>query len=125
MRARVLPIARTISIALIGVLILRIAWMSDDALITLRTVLNITHDWGPGFNATESVQAFTHPLWFVVWVLTGTLTGNFVVAMLLLSALLATVAFGVLAWNTRTVPRLVVLTGLLALVARHPFWQAG
>lgn len=46
--------------------LLRTAWISDDAAITLRTVLNFTHDFGTTFNIDERVQAYTHPLWFLV-----------------------------------------------------------
>lgn len=43
-----------------------IAWVGDDAAITLRTVLNFIHGQGPVFNVGERVQAFTHPLWFLL-----------------------------------------------------------
>lgn len=48
------------------VIILRTAWISDDAAITLRTVLNFAHGNGLVFNAGERVQAYTHTLWFFV-----------------------------------------------------------
>lgn len=41
------------------------AWVSDDALITLRTVDHFLHGRGLRFNALERVQAYTHPLWLV------------------------------------------------------------
>jgi arabinofuranosyltransferase len=50
----------------------RTAWMSDDALITLRTVLNVTHGFGARFNIDERVQGYTHPLWFLL-IAAGTL----------------------------------------------------
>jgi arabinofuranosyltransferase len=40
--------------------------MSDDAEITLRCVMNFIHGYGPTFNIDERVQAFTHPLWFLL-----------------------------------------------------------
>lgn len=43
--------------------LVRTAWLSDDALITLRSVLNVTHGFGLTFNIGERVQTFTHPLW--------------------------------------------------------------
>ena len=49
--------------------LIRTAWISDDAAITLRTVLNFIHGYGPTFNIDERVQAYTHPLWFLL--LTG------------------------------------------------------
>ena len=36
-------------------LLLRTAWLSDDGLITLRTVLNLTHGYGLTFNIAERV----------------------------------------------------------------------
>jgi arabinofuranosyltransferase len=45
------------------------AWMSDDALITLRYVLNATAGEGAVFEWGERVQGYTHPLWFLL--LTG------------------------------------------------------
>lgn len=48
-----------------AIVFIRTAWISDDALITLRTVLNFTHGYGAVFNLGERVQAYTHPLWFL------------------------------------------------------------
>ena len=110
---RIVLIARVVAVALVAVLALRIAWMSDDALITLRTVLNITHEWGPGYNATERVMAFTHPLWFLLWVTLGTLTNQWVVGLLIVSVILTAIAAGLVVWRTDSLTRLVVATGLL------------
>ena len=46
--------------------LIRTAWISDDAAITIRTVLNFLNGYGPRFNIDERVQAYTHPLWFLV-----------------------------------------------------------
>ena len=54
--------------------LLRTAWLSDDALITFRTVLNFTHGYGLTFNVAERVQAYTHPLWMLM--LTGGVPGG-------------------------------------------------
>jgi len=48
------------------VLILRRAWMSEDAFITLRHVENFINGYGPVFNVQERVEGFSHPLWFFV-----------------------------------------------------------
>ena len=45
-------------------LILRKAWISEDAFITLRHVDNFLQGYGPVFNVSERVEGFTHPLWF-------------------------------------------------------------
>lgn len=76
MDKRSLTLFRLLAVMLLGIAAIRVAWVSDDALITLRTALNMTHNWGPGFNATESVQAYTHPLWFLLWVWVGSWTNQ-------------------------------------------------
>jgi len=46
--------------------VIRTAWISDDAYITLRVVENFLHGYGAVYNLGERVQAYTHPLWFFV-----------------------------------------------------------
>jgi arabinofuranosyltransferase len=55
--------ARGLMFVGVVVIILRTAWVSDDAYITFRTVENIVDGFGPRWNVTERVQAYTHPLW--------------------------------------------------------------
>ncbi len=45
------------------VLVVRNAWLSDDAYITFRTVDNLIHGYGLTWNVSERVQVYTHPLW--------------------------------------------------------------
>ena len=54
------------SLALIGYVLLRTAWLTDDAYITYRAVENLVAGYGPQWNPDERVQAFTHALWFFV-----------------------------------------------------------
>lgn len=111
----ILNALRCLAVLLLVLLALRIAWLSDDALITLRSALNITHGWGPGYNATEAVQAYTHPLWFLLWVALGGLTSQWVIGILILSVALTGAAVAILAWQARTPARIIVAIGLLAL----------
>lgn len=48
---------------LVLVVLVRTAWMSDDAYITLRTVDNFANGYGLRWNVIERVQTFTHPAW--------------------------------------------------------------
>lgn len=48
---------------LFGLLVLRHAWICDDAYITLRTVDHFVNGRGLVWNPGERVQAYTHPLW--------------------------------------------------------------
>lgn len=108
-------LGRVLAVGVVVAASLRLAWMSDDALITLRTALNITHGWGPGYNATEAVQAYTHPLWFVLWVALGSVTGQWVIGILLVSVAFTGLAVGLLVWRTSTIARLILVTALLVL----------
>jgi len=50
-------------LALLAAAIVRAAWLSDDAFITLRTVDHFVHGRGLVWNLGERVQVYTHPLW--------------------------------------------------------------
>jgi arabinofuranosyltransferase len=58
---------RTLGLALVAfitLIIVRNAWLSDDAFITFRTVDNFVSGRGLTWNPGQRVQAFTHPAWF-------------------------------------------------------------
>ena len=45
---------------------LKTAWLSDDSFITLNQVWNFINGEGIVWNSNQRVQAFTHPLWFLM-----------------------------------------------------------
>src|SRR4051794_16588426 len=49
------------------VILIRTAWLGDDAYITFRTVDNFVSGYGLRWNVVERVQSFTHPLWLFVF----------------------------------------------------------
>ena len=53
-------------ILVVGLVILRVSWLCDDAFITFRSIENFVHGYGPVYNVGERVQTFTHPLWMLV-----------------------------------------------------------
>lgn len=60
---------RTVLIVLLliyAVIIIKNAWVSDDAYITFRTIENFVHGYGLTWNVDERVQTYTHPLWLFV-----------------------------------------------------------
>jgi len=85
-------LASLLTLTFLAVLI-RTAWLSDDALITLRTLLNVTHGFGLRFNIDERVQTFTHPLWLGVLTIAYFITSNVFFAAFMSSVLLAVYAF--------------------------------
>ncbi|HEY5658615.1 MAG TPA: hypothetical protein VIY27_12575, partial [Myxococcota bacterium] len=46
-----------------AVVLVRNAWVCDDAYISYRTVQNFVNGYGLTWNPGERVQAYTHPLW--------------------------------------------------------------
>ncbi len=85
-------VAALLTLAFLAVLI-RTAWISDDAQITLRTVLNVTHGFGLRFNILERVQTYTHPLWLGVLTVAYYVTSNVYFAAFLSSIVLSALAF--------------------------------
>lgn len=57
------PIAVSLLTVFLLVVLIRTAWLSDDAYITLRTVDNFVNGRGLTWNPGVRVQAYTHPLW--------------------------------------------------------------
>ncbi len=50
-------------ILIFAFVLIRTAWLDDDAWFTMRTVYNFIHGYGLTWNVTERVQVYTHPLW--------------------------------------------------------------
>jgi arabinofuranosyltransferase len=75
------PVSKRTGLVLVITLVfvfelVRTAWISDDAAITIRTVLNLLGGFGARFNIDERVQGYTHPLWFLLLNVVTLLTGN-------------------------------------------------
>ncbi|MBX3462243.1 MAG: hypothetical protein KF830_03660 [Planctomycetes bacterium] len=104
--------------------VLRLAWISDDAYITLRVVENLLAGHGPVWNVGERVQAFTHPLWMLLLALARGATGEHYLTTLGLSLGCAAFAVGLLA-ATAGRGAAVVLTLLLASRAFGDFATSG
>jgi len=64
--ARGLSLTLAASFVLLAVVMIRSAWISDDALITYRTIDQFVSGGGLRFNLAERVQSYTHPLWLLV-----------------------------------------------------------
>ena len=74
---------------LYGVVLVRTAWLCDDAYITFRTVDNFINGFGMRWNIAERVQSFTHPLWMLVLSLCSFATREFYLTPMLLSIVLS------------------------------------
>jgi len=50
-------------IILFFIILVRTAWIADDAFLTMRTVDNFINGYGLRWNILERVQIYTHPMW--------------------------------------------------------------
>jgi len=107
-------------ITLLAIVILRFAWLSDDAYITFRVVDNAAAGLGLRWNPAERVQAYTHPLWLFVLLAGRLLTGELYYTAIALSLALSVAAAWLLAFRLRAAPAAVVL-GLLVLTFSQAF----
>ncbi len=102
-------------LALYAVLLIRTAWLSEDAYLTLRTVRNLWAGEGLVWDLGERVQVFPHPLWLGVVALIHGITGEFYFTVLFLTMGLSIAVAILLLW---CVPREAWLgiCGLTALL---------
>jgi len=84
---------RVLAAVLLLFLVVRVAWVGDDAFITLRTVDNLLHGYGLRWNTVERVQAYSHPLWMMVLVPFAALLDAPVLQLLVPSLLVSGAAF--------------------------------
>jgi arabinofuranosyltransferase len=93
--------------------VLRLAWVSDDAYITLRTVENWLAGDGLRWNVAERVQTYTHPAWMLCLAGARAATGEAYFGTLGLGVALT--ALAALAWmrETRAAAGAAAVAGLL------------
>jgi arabinofuranosyltransferase len=100
-------------IAFLVLIIVRNAWLSDDAYISFRSVDNFVNGRGLTWNPGQRVQAFTHPAWFFVVSAAYALTGEMYYTAIALSVLVSLIA---LALAVRSLPE-TSWSSLPALIA--------
>lgn len=78
-------------------LIIRSAWLTDDAFITLRVVENFLDGRGLTWNTDERVQVYTHPLWLLLLSAAHWVSGEHYHSTLFLSIGVSAAALAVIA----------------------------
>jgi arabinofuranosyltransferase len=81
--------------------ILRTAWVSDQAYLTFRTAEHLLAGAGPRWNIDERVQVAAHPLWLAVVTIGRAVTGDVYFSALALGALTSLLAAGLLLYRAR------------------------
>jgi arabinofuranosyltransferase len=108
------------ALAVCAFVLLRHAWISDDAFITLRTVRNLVEGEGLRWNLHERVQGFTHPLWMFLLAFAYSLTHEPMAAGLLLSLGLSLATLYLVAFRLR-LPAPAALLAMAGLVSSKSF----
>jgi arabinofuranosyltransferase len=98
--------------------LVRSAWISDDAGITLRTVINFLNGYGPRFNIDERVQGYTHPLWFMLLSVVSYLIGNVYYSTFLLSIVCSLLTLGLVITKIPTQLSGGVVAGLILILSK-------
>lgn len=99
---------------------IRTAWISDDAMITFRSILNFTNGYGMGWNIGERVQVFTHPLWFFLLSGFHLITGELFYTTIVVSILISAASIWVLTQKIATSLGATLL-GVVALALSRSF----
>ena len=107
-------------LALFVIALLRTAWVSDDAYISFRSVANFVDGAGLRWNATERVQAFTHPLWLFVVSLPYAITREPYYTSIAVSILFSVTAAALLCFRIASTPARAAL-GITVLVFSKAF----
>jgi len=103
-----------------AIVLIRNAWLCDDAYITFRTVSNIVEGYGPVWNVGERVQAYTHPLWMMLMTCCYFVTREIYYTSIVVSVLLSLAAVGHIVFRMARNLWAAVLCVLIVLLCK-PF----
>jgi arabinofuranosyltransferase len=111
-------IALVVILCIFLVELVRTAWISDDAGITLRTVINFLNGYGPRFNVDERVQGYTHPLWFLLLSGVGYIGGNVYYATFFISIFISVLTLWVVIFKIPTRLSGGIVAGLILILSK-------
>jgi arabinofuranosyltransferase len=109
-----------VALGLFTLVVMRCAWLSDDAYITFRTIDNFLTGHGLTWNADERVQACTHPLWLLLLTPVQFVTGEPHLTTIVVSVILSVGAVLLCAFVLAATP-LAAVVGVLVLTLSRAF----
>lgn len=98
--------------------LIRTAWLCDDAYVTFRVVDNLWNGYGLRWNVVDRVQAFTHPLWMGVLAGLYGITSELQVSTMVLSLLLGTATATLIVTRLAATPFQALLALLVMTLSR-------
>jgi arabinofuranosyltransferase len=108
------------AVCLFVVIVLRTAWVCDDAFITFRTIENFLGGDGLRWNVAERVQVYTHPLWLFLLAGVSAVTRELYLTTIVVSVVLSVAAVLIMAGRIATAA-LPALVGVMALTLSKAF----
>lgn len=90
------------ALAFFFIVILRRAWLSDEAYISLRVVENLVNGYGLTWNTSQHALVFPHPLWVLLLGIGRLVSGEVYFTTLILSLALSLAAAVLVALAART-----------------------
>lgn len=105
-------------LALFVVVLVRTAWVSDDAYITFRTIDNFIGGYGLRWNVDERVQAYTHPLWMLLLSAGHAITREPYFTSIALGMACSMAAVALTFWRVAASPQQAILGGLALVGAK-------
>ncbi len=105
---------------LFGLLLIKSAWLTDDAYIPLRTIDNWLHGWGLRWNVSDRVQVFTEPLWLFVVAAGYWVTHEIFMTLIVMCIVVSVTAVSLVAFQ-KGVSQVAVSAVLIALISSKAF----
>jgi arabinofuranosyltransferase len=103
-----------------AVVLVRTAWVNDDAYITFRTIDNWLNGYGLRWNINERVQAFTNPLWMFLLSNVVFVTREYYLTAIFTSMAVSLTAVGLVAFRIARSTGLALLA-VAALLSSRAF----
>jgi arabinofuranosyltransferase len=107
-------------LALLLVVLLRNAWLAEDAYITFRTIDNWLSGYGLRWNISERVQTYTHPLWLFLLTPFQAVFKNIYFVSLFVSIVLSLIAVALVAFRVAR-SQIAGICALAALASSKAF----
>lgn len=102
------------------ILMIRTAWVGDDAYIAFRSIDNLLNGYGLRWNTFDRVQVFTDPLWVIIIAFFYAITHEIFLTVITLSVATAFVAVFLLVKRISS-SYAAAIAGLIALISSKAF----
>ncbi len=111
------PLAALLAV-LFSIVVVRTAWLNDDAYITFRVVENFLQGFGLTWNPGERVQVSTHPLWLGLLIFARLASGELYYSSLALSIGLSFLGVFWICWRMARNTAVAILAALILTLSK-------